>query len=87
MACDRDIVLAMLERRGYQKADEEVTNPHTLAHKEFILFNAANGQTLIQFGPGRTGEENCHSTLYFDVHGDFTEHSCDHEDQESSDTE
>lgn len=81
MANDRDMVLAMLDRRGYKKAAEEVTNPHTLAHKEFILFNGANGDTLVQFGPGRTGNEGCNTTLYFNVHGDFYEHSSDQESE------
>lgn len=42
--------------------------------------------SMIQLGSGRTGEAGCSVTLYFNEHGDLTEHSADNDlDGEASD--
>lgn len=85
MASDRMIVEDLLTRRGYKKV-EPSTPLLMLKDKEYIHFINHMGVQMIQLGSGRTGEAGCSVTLYFNEHGDLTEHSADNDlDGEASD--
>lgn len=85
MASDRMIVEDLLTRRGYKKVEPN-TPLLMLKDKEYLLFPGTGGKQVLQMGSGRSGEAGCSVTLYFNEHGDFTEHSADNDlDGEASD--
>jgi hypothetical protein len=84
MATDLQIFKEMLERRGYTNHLGSITNAEYLGHKEYLLGLVSSGKHILQLGPGRSGEEGCDCSFFFNEHGDFIEHSADYAPEEAS---